>query len=288
MTNKLYKTLKVTAAAILFSAASTAGAQQINMPAPSPLQKLTQDFALSEIEIEYSRPSAKGRTIYGGLVPYDQIWRTGANASTKITFGEDVTVGGKPLAAGTYALYTKPGKNSWNVMFYSDLKLGGNVANYNTANERLNITVTPKSISNSVETFTIQVANMTTNSADISLQWANTEILIPVVADIDSRIMKDIDIAINNDHRPYYSAARYYYDNDKDLKKALEWIDKAVEQNPKAFWVAHLKANIQYKMKDYKGAIETAEKSMNLAKEAKNNDYVALNEKLISEAKKEM
>lgn len=275
----------LTCALVFGLATLTSNAQQLKVPAPSPTQTLEQNFALSTIKIEYSRPSAKGRAIFGDLVPFGKIWRTGANASTKVTFGEDVKIEGNALAAGTYALYTIPNKDNWDVMFYNDLKLGGNVADYKTANEVLRVKVKPAAYGAKVETFTINVADITTSAASIELIWENTRVAINVVADIDSKIMKNIESSLAADSRPYFQAAGYYYDNNKDLNKALEWANKAIEQNPKAFYMVHLKAKIQVKLKDYKGAIATAQQSIALAKEAKNDDYVAMNEKLIAEAK---
>jgi len=282
MKNKQLFLVPALALGLFFSA----GAQQLKTPAPSPTQTIDQAFALSNIKIEYSRPSVKGRTVFGDLVPYGKIWRTGANASTKITFGEDVKVEGNALPAGTYALYTIPNKTEWELMFYKDLTLGGNVAEYKTENEVLRIKVKPSTTMSKTETFTIGIADMTSSTAKVELEWANTKVAFNVTADIEPKIMKNIETALEKDNRPYYQAATYYYENDKDMAKALEWVNKAVEQNPKAFWVKHLKAKIQLKMKDKAGAIATAEESMALAKEAKNDDYVKLNEKVIADAKK--
>lgn len=278
------KTIFILAAALTITMGSNA--QQLKVPAPSPTQTIKQNFALSDITIEYSRPSAKGRKVYGDLVPFGKVWRTGANASTKITFGEDVKVEGQDVKAGTYALYTVPNKTEWEVMLYKDLTLGGNVANYNQGEEVLRVKVKPSTLSTSVETFTIGLSNITPSTASIDLTWEKTSVSIKITADIDEKIMKNIDAAINNDSRPYFQSASYYYENGKDLAKALEWVNKAIDQNPKAFWVVHLKAKILNKQKDYKGAIAAAEQSIALAKEAQNDDYVKLNEKLIEEAKK--
>lgn len=277
----------MTVAALAFTMmAGAAQAQQLKVPAPSPTQTLKQNFALSDITIEYSRPSAKGRVIYGDLVPYGKVWRTGANGATKITFGEDVKVEGTAVSAGTYALYTVPNKDSWEIMLYKDLTLGGNVNDYKKENEVLRVNVKPSAVAHKTETFTINVANVSPNAAVIELAWDKTVVGFNVTADIDAKIVKDIEAAMSPaDKRPYFQAAAYYYETDKDMAKALEWANKAVEQNPKAFWVAHLKAKIQYKQKDFKGAITTAEQSMALAKEAGNDDYVKLNEKLIADAK---
>lgn len=277
--NKL-KTL--TGAVAIAALTSTSLNAQLKVPAPSPSGTVKQAVGLSEITVEYSRPSAKGRVIFGDVVPFGKVWRTGANATTKITFGEDVKVEGKEVKAGTYGLYTIPGKDSWEVMLYKDLTLGGNVSEYKTENEVIRFTTKPKALNDKVETFTIDVANITASSANIELNWENTRVSFAVVSDIDSKIMKSIEANVINDNRPYFQAASYYYDNDKDLAKATEWVDKAIAGNPKAFWMVMLKAKIQVKQKDKKGAVASAEKVITLATEAKNDDYVAMAKKLIA------
>lgn len=260
-------------------------AQALKTPAPSPLQTIDQAFALSNIKIEYSRPSVKGRVVYGDLVPYGKVWRTGANQSTKITFGDDVKVEGVALKAGTYALYTIPNKDSWEILFYKDLTLGGNVAEYKATEEVARVKGKVSATGMKVETFTINIGDITSTSASIDLMWDMTKVSFGVTTEIDEKVMKNIEAALEKDSRPYFQAANYYYENNKDLTKALSWVNTASEQNPKAYWMVHLKAKIQMKMKDAKGAIESAEKSMALAKEDGNADYVKLNEKLIAEAK---
>jgi len=261
-------------------------AQDLKTPAPSPTQTLKQNFALSDITIEYSRPSVKGRVVFGDLVPYGKMWRTGANASTKITFGEDVKVEGKDIKAGTYALYTIPTKDSWEIIFYKDLTLGGRTAEFKAENEAARFTVKPSAIGNKVETLTMNVANITSSSAEIEIVWDKTRVAFGVKADIDTKILGSIDKALAADSRPYFQAANYYYENDKDLAKALEWVNKAVEQNTKAFWVMMLKARIELKAKDKKAAIASAEKVITIATEAKNDDYIKMANDLIAEAKK--
>jgi tetratricopeptide (TPR) repeat protein len=280
------KMTKLFMLAVLSTALSFSAQAQLKTPAPSPLQTIKQAFALSDITIEYSRPSAKGRTVFGDLVPFGKIWRTGANQATKITFGEDVQVAGTALAAGTYALYSIPNKDGWELMFYKDLTLGGNVAEYNKTNEVAKVKVSPEKLAQKVETFTINVSDVTAKSANIELTWENTRIAIPVTADIDAKIMKNIETALANDSRPYFAAASYYYENDKDLKLASEWIDKAIATNPNAYWMQMLKAKIQLKQGMKKEAAATAENVVKLAKEGKNDDYVKMAEKLIADAKK--
>lgn len=279
--------IKTLSLAIAVSAISinNIDAQQLKTPAPSPLQTLKQDFALSSISIEYSRPSAKGRKIYGDVVPFGSVWRTGANGATKITFGEDVKVEGQNVPAGTYALYSVPNKDSWELMLYKDLTLGGNTSDYKKENELVRFAVKPTALTEKVETFEVNVANISSNAANIELNWENTRVAFSVVADIDSKIMKSIEKTVINDAKPYYQAASYYYENNKDLKLALEWIDKAVSQNPKAYWVLLLKAKIQFKANDKKGASVTAAEVVKIAKEDQDDAYVKMAEKIIADCK---
>lgn len=272
--------------AFVFAAVSGLSAQTLKVPAPSPLQTLKQAFALSDVTIEYSRPSAKGRVVFGDVVSYGKIWRTGANSATKITFGEDVKVQGTKVAAGTYALYTVPGKDSFQVMLYKDLKLGGDVANYNKDNEVLSFYVKTGKLTEKVETFTINVAAITASSANIEMSWENTSVAFNIVADIDATIMANIENTVNKDNRPYYQAATYYYDNGKDLNTALTWVTKATEQNPKAYWIMLLKAKIENKLNDTAAAIVSANKVIALATEGKNADYVKMGEDLIKSIRK--
>jgi hypothetical protein len=281
----LQKLKSITAAVVITLAASNTADAQLKVPAPSPLQTVKQAFGLSDITIEYSRPSAKGRVIYGDVVPFGKVWRTGANNATKITFGDDVKIEGKDVPAGSYAIYTVPNKDSWDVMIYKDLTLGGNVADYKKENELVRVTVKPKPIADKKETFTIDIADMTSNSANIELVWENTRVAFNVTTDIDSKIMKSIEANVIGDNKPYFQAATYYYENNKDLAKAAEWVDKAVAANPKAYWVMLLKAKIQAKQNDKKGAVASAEKVVAMATEAKNDDYVTMAKKLIAENK---
>lgn len=282
--------MKKSAIILLFIAfGSTLGiiAQPVlKTPTPSPLQTVTQSFGLGELKIEYSRPGIKGRVVFGDLVPYGKIWRTGANQTTKITFSDTTRIGGMSVAPGTYGLYTIPNKADWDIMLYKDLTLGGDVANYKESNEVLRFKAKSTIMGDKLETFTIGVNDVTNNTCIIDLMWEKTKISIPVSVEIDSKIMKNIDGIMNADKRPYFAAASYYYDNGKDLKKALEWINKAVDANPDAFYMSHVKAKIQLKMNDVKGAIATATSSLEKAKADKDDHYIQLNEKLIDDAQK--
>jgi hypothetical protein len=282
-TNRL--TTLATAAFIALSTVTT-HAQTLKVPAPSPTQTIKQAFGLGEITIEYSRPLAKGRVIFGDLVPYGKIWRTGANAATKITFTDDVSFEGRAVKAGTYAIYTVPTHDAWDIMLYKDLALGGNTANYKTEDEILRVRVEARDNSRMVQNFTINIDNITASTATLQFMWERTLVPVRIKTDIDTRVMSNIVSVMKvEDSRPYFQAANYYYENDKDLSQALTWVNKAIDQN-RAFYVVHLKAKILMKMKNYNGAIEAAQESLSLAREAKSEDYIALNEKLIASARK--
>lgn len=281
----LLKTIKSITLALIILLGSNAIAQQLKVPAASPTQTVKQAFGISEITIEYSRPGVKGRVVFGEVVPFGKIWRTGANSTTKITFGDDVKIEGVDVKAGTYGFYTIPNADSWEIMLYKDLTLGGNVANYKTENEVIRVKVKPNTLANKVETFTMGLADITSTTANIELTWENTRVAISVVTEIDSKIMKTIESTIVQDTRPFYQAANYYYENNKDLKQALEWTEKAIVANPKAYWVVLLKAKIQLKLNDKKGAIATANQVIIMATADKDDSFIKQAEKLIASAK---
>lgn len=257
---------------------------QLRTPQASPTQTIKQNFGLSDIEISYSRPGMRGRKIFGDLVPFGNVWRTGANQATTVTFGEEVTIGGKKVPAGKYGLLSIPAKDTWTVILSSQVNVTSPDA-YKNDSDIVRVTAKPTSLRDPVETFTIQVANIKPNSCDINMMWGNTSVSLPVKVDVDAKVMAQIDQSMSSDKPAYFEAASYYFDNGKDIKKAKEWVQKAVDDNPKAFWVAHLMAKIHAKSGDKAGAIAAAKKSIELAKEAKNNDYVALNEKLLTTLK---
>lgn len=256
-------------------------AQDFKIPTKSPLQTINQEFALSSIEVEYSRPSARGRVIFGDLVPYGNLWRTGANNQTIITFGEDVKISGMEVKKGKYSILSRPDKDSWEILFCTPTT---SVFNFKPTDKVFSINVKPGKTDGYAETFTISFGPQTDNSATVEIAWENTKVSFEVNADIDDKIMRDIDFIMKADRRPYFAAASYYYDNDKDMDKALEWINKALEQDP-AFFITHTKAKIQLKGGDKKGALETAKMALKQAQDANNNDYIALNKKLIDSIK---
>ncbi len=268
---------------LLFSLFVSMGtmAQGIKMPAPSPTQTIKQDFALSSIELNYSRPLVKGRKIFGDLVPFGAMWRTGANGATKVTFGEDVKVGGVAVKAGSYALYSIPNAGEWEIILNKGVNNGG-LNGYKKEEDVARFKVKPMTLPMNIESFTIIIGDVLAASANIQIMWEKTAVSIPVEADIDSKIMKSIDAAMNVDSRPYFAAASYYFEAGKDMAKALEWTNKAIDAQPSAYWMVHLKAKIQAKMGDKVAAKATALKGIELAKAGGNPDYVALNEKLIA------
>jgi hypothetical protein len=271
-------------AALSFGSLNTQ-AQQLKVPAPSPLQTIKQNFALGDVTIEYSRPGVKSRVIFGDVVPFGKIWRTGANATTKIIFSDDVKLEGNDVKAGTYGLYTIPNKDSWDIMLYKDLTLGGDVAEYKQENEVLRFKVKPTTLTSKVESFTMNLADITATSANIELLWENTGVAIKLTTDIDAKVMKNIETTLGKDNRPYFQAASYYFDNNKDLKQASAWVDKALEQNPKAYYMMLLKAKIAYKQGDKVNGKASAEKTIAMATEGKNDDYVAMAKKLLADNK---
>ena len=259
---------------------------QIELPRPSPTATLSQKVGLTDVEIVYSRPSVKGREIFGDLTPYGQLWRTGANMATKFTFGDAVKIAGHDLPAGSYALFTIPGKDESTIIFNKNWKQDG-TANYKESEDALRVTAKPEHIDQKVESFTIDLNNLRDKSADIVLSWENTVVKIPMEVNIDDRIMASIKNAMTISPNTYYQAATYYLNSGKDLNEALTWIDKAIEMyeqdNSSPYWVYRTKALIQADLKDYKGAIETARLSSEKAKAAGNMDYVKLNEKSVAE-----
>jgi hypothetical protein len=276
-----FKNLKLVALACMLSYGSFA--QSLGVPAPSPLQTVKQAFGTSDVSVEYSRPSAKGRTVMGDVVAYGKVWRTGANGSTKITFTDDVKVAGNDVKAGTYALYSMPGADVWELMLYKDLKLGGNVDEYKTENEVLRFKVKTAKLNDKVETFTINFNNMTATTTSMDLMWENTKISVPITVDIDAKIMKNIENTLVKDNRPFYSAATYYYDNNKDLGQAMKWVNQALDNNKEAYWIYMLKAKIAKKQNDMTTALAAAKESNRLATADKDDAYIKQSADMIKE-----
>lgn len=274
----------VTMLMLCASLSTVSNAQALKMPAPSPTASIKQDFALSSVEVSYSRPSMKGRTIFGDLVPYGKVWRTGANGATTITFNEDVTVGGKPVPAGKYGLLSIPGASEWTIIITKQLDVTSPAA-YKQSEDVARATVKADEMPFSIETFMIAFENIRPAEMNLLLVWDKTAVSVPIKAEVESKVMAQIDEMMNKDNKPYFNAAMFYLETGKDLNKAVEWFDKATAQNPDAFWIYHQKANALAKLGKKKEAVAAAQKSIELAKKAKNDDYVALNEKLLASLK---
>jgi Protein of unknown function (DUF2911) len=257
---------------------------QLKTPAPSPTQTIKQDFGLSSVELSYSRPAMKGRKVFGDLVPFGKVWRTGANQATTITFGEEVMIGGKKVAAGKYGLLSIPDKNSWTLIISKQTDVTSPSA-YKEDMDVVRVTAETMKTKDNVESFTMQFADLKSNSCALHIMWEGTAVALPITVDVETKVMGQIDQLMNKDNRPYFNAAMYYMDNGKDLNQALAWFDKAVEGNPTAFWIHHQRANCLAKLGKKAEAKVAAEKSKELATTAKNDDYVKLNEKLLADLK---
>ncbi len=257
---------------------------QVKMPAPSPTQTIKQDFGMGGIELIYSRPNAKGRKIYGDLVPYNKLWRTGANAATKIIFTDAVELAGKKVDTGAYVLYTIPGVDSWEIILNKGLNNWG-IEGYKETEDIIRFKVEPAKLRTHVETFTMQFANIKPESCELHIMWEKTAVSIPITANIKDRLKAQIEAAMQTDKKPYWQAAQFYNEYEGNLNKALDNCNKAIEATAKPYWIWLYKAKIQKDLGDKAGAKASAQKSLEMAKEAKNDDYVKMNEELLRKLK---
>ena len=270
---------------LLMAVVCSTGFSQVKTPQSSPKAMITQTVGLTEVAIDYSRPSAKGRTIFGDLVPFGKLWRTGANANSIITFSDDVMIDGKTLPKGKYALFTIPKADNWDVIFYKDTDNWGTPENFDEAKVALKTTAKPQMLSNKLETFTIALNNLDNNFAHLEISWEKTIVPVKIEVPTDKIAMASIDKALNGPvAADYYAAGTYYFQSNGDMKKALEYVDKALNMNAqKPFWQLRQKSLIQAKLGDKKGAIESAKASLTAAEVAKNQDYVKMNKDSIAE-----
>jgi hypothetical protein len=260
---------------------------KVDFPAASPACTLKQRVGLTDVEIVYSRPGAKGRAIFGGLVPYGEVWRTGANASTKISFSTPVRLNGTEVPAGKYALYTIPGEKEWTVILSKDTSLNG-AFGYNPTNDLVRFKATPVKLTEPVETFTIEFNDIRDDSATLNLVWEKTRVPIKLELDLVSQLVPQIEAAMAapGQKKPYYQAAMFYYDHGQDLQKASQWIDAAIADR-ETYYIVNLKAKILAKLGDKAGAIAAAKRSTELAIKAEGpkSGYVKMNDDLISSLK---
>ena len=253
--------------------------QRLKTPTLSPFSKISQQVGLTDVTLEYSRPSAKGRVVFGELVPYNKVWRTGANAATKITFKEVAKIGGQTVLPGSYAIYTIPSEDLWTIIIHSNTTLRSIAGDaYKSADDIFRFEVKPIKTMNYVESFTMQFATLTSDSLELQLVWENTLISIPMKLEVASQIEQQMTEFMKTPesipHRTYFEAAQYYSNNGKDLNEALDFIDKALEKSPENFRYGLLKAKIQAKNNDGEGALITVKIAYQWAKNKNNANYI--------------
>lgn len=257
---------------------------QVKMPAPSPTQTIKQDFGIGSIELTYSRPNTKGRKVYGDLVPYNKLWRTGANAATRLRLSEPIEMGGKKIDSGSYVLYTVPNEESWEIIINKGLNNWG-TDGYKESEDVCSFKVTPTKTKSKVETFTMQFSDIQPESCELQIVWERTVVSLPITVNIKEKIRAQIEAAMQTNKKPNWQAAQFYNEYDNNPVKALEYANKATEENPKAFWIWLYKARLQQAVGDIAGAKASATQSLNLAKDAKNDDYVKMNKELLKKLK---
>ncbi|MDR9456055.1 MAG: DUF2911 domain-containing protein [Salegentibacter sp.] len=262
----------------------SAAQAQVQAPQPSPFTKIEQKVGLTDVTLEYSRPGMRDREIFGDLVPFGEVWRTGANENTKITFSDDITIQGKELKAGTYAIYTIPKENEWEVLFYSDASNWGNPVEWKEEKVALKATAELMELPFEMETFTILIDDLQNNSASLNFIWDTTLASLTFDVPTEAKAMASIKKVMNGPGAgDYFAAASYYHDEKKDLEKAYEWINKSVEMGNNAYWVLRRKSLIEADLGKKEEAIATAKKSLEAAEKAGNQDYVKMNKDSLKE-----
>ena len=270
---------------VMLSIQTESNAQGLRMPAASSGQTLVQDFGLGKITLTYSRPNMKGRKIFGALEPYDKVWRTGANSATVIKFSEAVTIEGKDIPAGEYGLFTIPNKKEWTVILSKTSKTWG-AYTYSEADDYARFKVKPAEVKASIETFTMQFADVKATAAKLHIMWENTDVALNLTTSVDEKVMASIETAMKAEKKPYFQAAQYYFENGKDLNTALTWFNEAEKADQKAPYIKLWKGRLQLKMGDLAGALATAQAGVTVATESKNEEYIRLNTQLIQEIKR--
>ncbi len=276
------KNVLLIAALCLFTIGATA---QIETPAPSPAASLTQTVGLTDISVKYSRPGMRGRAIFGDLVPFDKMWRTGANSNTVISFSTDVTIGEGEVKAGDYALYTKPSASSWEVYFYSDTNNWGTPQKWDDSKVAAMVKVNTQNIPMDIESFTITIDDLTNDGANLGIMWEKTYVGVPIGVPANKTVLASIEKTMNGPSAgDYYGAAVYLSSTDQKLDQAKEYMNKAMSmiENPR-YWQLRQQSLLLAKTGDKKGAIKAAKASLSGATEAGNTDYVKLNKDSLKE-----
>lgn len=273
---------------LVLIAVSLASQAQVVTPAASPTATVSTVVGLTDVKVEYSRPKVKGRKIFGDgeqfVVPYNHMWRTGANSGCKVTFSDDIKVGNTDVPKGSYLVFVTPTAADWTVIFTKDLTLGGNdPQGYDQKNDAARVMVKPSKTASMTEAMSIQITDLSADSksANIEISWENTSIKIPLATDFDKKVMASIEASTKLNPNSLYAAANYYLENGKDLKVALDWCSQAAAARPKAYWIMHTKAKIQKALGDKKGAMESAMASKAVAVEEKDDAYVKMNDELM-------
>jgi hypothetical protein len=285
MKNKMFFFFSVSAGGLMFASTLMAQTPKVEFPAASPACIIKQRVGLTDIEVDYSRPGVKDREIFGGMVPYGQVWRTGANQATKIIFSTPVKLNGEQIPAGTYALMTIPGEDEWTVIINKSAEQWG-AYQYDEKADVTRFKAIPTTLGTSIDTFTIEFNQIRDESAYLNLVWDKTVVPIRLEVDLTDRLVPQIDAVMASDAKPkpYYQAALFYYNHGLDLHKANKWVDAAIAER-EAHYIVYLKAEILAKLGDKEGSIAAAKRSSELAVKAKDTGYVKLNEDLISSLK---
>jgi tetratricopeptide (TPR) repeat protein len=272
------------AAVLIACASQNSYAQSLKVPQLSSTQTITQELGLGKITLTYSRPNVKGRKIFGAMEPYGTVWRTGANAATIIQFTDDVTIEGNKVPAGEYGLFSIPDKNEWTVILNKTAHQWG-AYTYKQSDDILRFKVKTINHADPLETLTMQFNNVDQTKCELELRWENISFSFHISTDVDTKVMANIDEIMNHDKKPYFESAMYYYENNKDLKKALEWISTAEKMEPTAPFYKVWKARIQLKMGDKAGALATAQQGVKLAHDQNDKEYERLNQAVVDQAK---
>jgi len=288
MISSLLRAAILSSVAAALAVSAHAQTPKIDFPAASPVSKIEQRVGVTDVEIVYARPSAKGRKVFGELVPFGEVWRTGANNATSITFSTPVKFGGTDVPAGKYALFTIPAAGEWTVILSKVTEQWGSYQ-YDKKDDQARAIVKPIALTDAVETFEIGIGDLRDTSATLVLTWEKTRVPVKIEVDVKSVLVPQIEAAMaGSGKKPYLSAAMFYYEHDLDLKQALTWMDAGLAEQPEAFWMTYRKGLILAKMGDKKGAIAAAEASLALAQKAEGGikaEYVRLNEALIAKLK---
>ena len=258
---------------------------QVRLPSPAPTQTIKQEFGLGNIEITYNRPAAKEKRVFGDLVPYGKLWNTSINSPAKLFFSEPLEIFGKKIDSGRYVLYTIPGEENWDIIINKGINNKG-TEDYKESQDVIRFKVAPIHTKDKKELLTFQFTEVKPTSCALQLHWERKLVILPITTNLNEKIRTQIETAMRTNKKPYWEAAQFYYEYDKNLSKALENVNKATDTYPKAYWMYLYKAKLQEEMGFTKEAMESSRLSLEFAKQAKNIDYIKMNEKLLKELKK--